>query len=240
MQISEDSQKQPAFNIPAPVLWLLAGLAVAHIVRVSLPPEQGLQLLFDYALIPANYSQDFLTAHNMSAGTFWDQAVPFVSYMALHGDFTHLGVNLIWLLAFGPVVARRFGTGRFLLFFVLCGVAGAVTHLATNWGSPSPVIGASAAISGLMAAGIRMLPVLRIPFDPEAARHTPLAPLWARQALIFSGIWMLMNAIVGMTGLGAAPDGEIRLIAWQAHMGGYLAGYLLAGPFDRLVKLQPA
>ena len=58
-------------------------------------------------------------------GTVWERAIPFVSYMGLHASWTHLVINCLWLLAFGPVVARRFGSVLFLVFFLVCGVAGA-------------------------------------------------------------------------------------------------------------------
>ena len=86
-----------------------------------------------------------------------ERAVPFLSYMALPHDWTHLVINSFWLLAFGLVVARRLGSVLFLLFFSLCGVAGALLYLGLNWGSPIPVVGASGAISGLMAAALRMV-----------------------------------------------------------------------------------
>src|ERR1700759_4244985 len=122
-------------------------------------------------------------------GTLWDQAVPFVSYMGLHADWTHLAINCFWLLAFGPVVARRFGAGLFLAFFIICGLAGALTYLAFNWGGAAAVIGASGAISGLMGAALRMLPGQAPWAQPGEA---PLAPLWLRQLLVFSVIWIVV------------------------------------------------
>ena len=110
---------------------------------------------------------------------------------------------------------------------MICGVAGAATHLAFNWGSLDPVIGASGAISGLMAAGLRLLPTLR----PEPGGGA-LLPILSRQVLLFSLVWIGMNIIAGVTGLGMG--GETALIAWQAHLGGFIAGMLLAGPFDAL------
>ena len=145
--------------------------------------------------------------------------MPFVSYMALHNDFTHLAINCLWLLAFGPIVARRFGGFLFLLFFLICGVAGAAAHLAFNWGSLVPVIGASGAISGLMAAGLRLLPT-QAPW--ANAGEEKLAPIFSRQILLFTLVWMGINLVAGLTGLGVG--GEAGLIAWQAHLGGYLAG----------------
>jgi membrane associated rhomboid family serine protease len=190
-----------------------------------MPNGQG--LVFQYGFVPARYDSSFLLNHPL---TLWDRVIPFVSYIGLHSDFTHLGINLLWLLAFGPVVARRFGTARFLVFFLICGVAGALAHLAANWGSEMPVIGASAAISGLMAAGVRLMPV-RGPYGQMPANDQAVVSFWNPRLLAFSAVWLVINAVVGITGMGA--DGQVRVIAWEAHMGGYVAGYLLTGPFSR-------
>src|SRR5262245_65853199 len=79
----------------------------------------------------------------------------FVTYAFIHADWTHLLVNSIWLLPFGSAVARRFGAVRFLAFFAVAAAAGAALHLATHAGEQFPMIGASAAISGTMAAAMR-------------------------------------------------------------------------------------
>jgi membrane associated rhomboid family serine protease len=222
--------RQPIFRAPPIVLWLIAGLAAAHAARALASPATSLAIISEYAFVPARYSHAFLAAHMAQAGTIWEQAVPFVSYMALHNDWTHLVVNCLWLLAFGPTVARRFGTPLFLVFFILCGVAGAATHLAFNWGSAMPVVGASGAISGLMAAAVRMLPQAQPWAIPGEA---PLAPIFCRPILMFTLVWAAINLAAGLTG-GLGLVGEGGLIAWQAHLGGYVAGLLLAGPFDRL------
>jgi len=88
-----------------------------------------------------------------------------------------------------------------------------------------------------MAAGIRLLPTERPPW----AAHGPPAeaamlPLWSRQIVLFTLIWVVLNVVAGFTGLGMA--GEAGLIAWQAHLGGYAAGLILSGPFDAL-RPQP-
>jgi membrane associated rhomboid family serine protease len=152
--------------------------------------------------------------------------------MFLHADFVHLAVNCVWLLAFGPIVARRYRTVLFLLFFAVCGVAGAATYLAFDWGSPAGVIGASGAISGLMAAGIRMYPW---PGSPPAR---PMAPIFSSPVLLFTGFWLGTNLLFGILGLGAG--GEIQQIAWQAHLGGYFVGLALAGRFEALHGRRPA
>jgi membrane associated rhomboid family serine protease len=226
--------RQPAFNAPAVVLWLIAGLAAAHGGRTLLPAERSAQIIYDYAFIPARYSQAFLAGHNVDPGTWLDRAVPFLSYMALHNDWTHLLMNCVWLLAFGPVVARRFGAGLFLLFFCVCGVLAAATFLACNWGDPTPVIGASGAISGVMAAAIRLMPA-QMPWTRPG--EGALAPLLSRQVLMFSVVWVILSVVVGFTGLGLS--GEQGQVAWQAHLGGYAAGLVLSGVFDSWRRPRP-
>ena len=228
-QPSDPWTRQPVFRAPPVVISLIAILVAAHGARAMVAPNISAELINQFAFIPARYSPAFLAMHNADPGGWLAQAVPFVSYMALHNDITHLIINSLWLLAFGPIVARRFGGFLFLLFFVTCGVAGALTHLVFNWGSLVPVIGASGAISGLMAAGLRLLPA-QAPWARADAEE--MAPIFSRQILVFTAIWMAINLAAGLTGLGMG--GEAGLIAWQAHLGGYLAGLFLAGPFDRL------
>jgi membrane associated rhomboid family serine protease len=221
--------RQPVFRAPPVVLWLIGVLAALHAARISLPAARAQDLVYEYGLMPARYSRAFLDSRMLDPGTLWERAVPFVSYMGLHNDWTHLAINCLFLLAFAPIVARRFGTILFLVFFVVCGILGALTYLAFNWGSPAPVVGASGAISGLMAAALRMLPGQ----SPWAAPGVvPLAPIFSRQMLVFTGVLVAINVLTGITGLPLG--GENAQIAWQAHLGGYLAGLLLCGPFDTL------
>jgi len=204
-------------------------LAALHLARVTRPGNQADDAVYEFGLYPLRYSHAFLESHMANPGTLWERVVPFLSYLGLHGSWMHLIINCLWLLAFGPIVARRFGNVLFLLFFLACGVAAALCYLALNWGSPVPVVGASGAISGLMAAAIRLLPG-QAPWVTQS--EAPLAPLLSRQILVFSAIWAAINLLTALTGLGVG--GESGLIAWQAHLGGFLAGLLLCGPLDRL------
>ena len=228
-QPSNPWTRQPIFRVPKVVVGLILVLVLAHVARVAMPDALSDWTISRYAFIPARYSHAFLTSHGVDPGSIIDRAVPFVSYMALHNDFTHLAINSLWLLAFGPIVARRFGGPLFLGFFLICGIAAALTHMIFNWGSITPVIGASGAISGLMGAGLRLLPTQAPWAVPGEGK---LAPIFSRQIVIFSVIWLAINLAAGLTGFGLA--GEQGLIAWQAHVGGYLAGLLLSGPVDRL------
>jgi len=221
--------RQPIFRAPAVVLWLIAVLTALHGLRIWLPPARAQDLAIEYGLVPARYSRAFLESRMLDPGTVWDRAIPFVSYIGLHNDWTHLAINCLWLLAFGPIVARRFGATLFLAFFILCGIAGGLTYLAFAWGSEVAVIGASGAISGLMAAALRMLPG-QSPWAVPGA--TPLAPIFSRQMLIFTGTLVAINVLTVVSGLSVG--GETGQVAWQAHLGGFVAGLLLSGPFDSL------
>jgi membrane associated rhomboid family serine protease len=221
--------RQPFFRAPPVVLWLIGGLAALHLARVTRPDNQPDTMVYEFGLYPLRYSRAFLESHMANPGTVWERVVPFVSYIGLHSGWTHLAVNCSFLLAFGPIVARRFGNVLFLLFFIICGVAGAITYLAFNWGSPVPVIGASGAISGLMAAALRMLPG-QAPW--VVSEEVPLAAPFSRQMLVFTAVLVAFNLLTGITGVSVG--GESGLIAWQAHLGGFAAGLLLSGPFDGL------
>jgi membrane associated rhomboid family serine protease len=216
-------------HAPAGILWLIAALIAAHLGRLALGPVQAETLMVHYAFIPARYGMAFLH-HGLDAAQVWAWAIPFVSYIFIHANFVHLGINCLWLLALGPVVARRFTLLWFLLFFFICGILAAGTVLVLAWGAAMAVIGASGAISGLMGAAIRMLPTPG-PFGLSPAAK--LAPLFSRPVLFFTLIWVVINLVMGLTSFGTSLTGG-GAIAWQAHIGGYLAGLLLAKPFDRL------
>ena len=207
--------REPFLHAPAVVLGLIGVLAAIHLAVTFLPVPTS--VLEQFAFVPARYAE--------GAGLL-ALVVPLVSHMFLHGSFTHLIINCLWLLAFGPVVARRCGALVFLAFFLACGVAGALAFLAFNWGSTDGMIGASGGISGLMAAGFRML---RWPGVHSSSR---LVPLLSRPIVMFSTVWLVTNFLFGISGFGTGNSGQ--LIAWQAHMGGYLFGLIAIGGFDRL------
>ncbi len=222
--------REPFLRAPASVIGLIAVLALAHLARILAPPAISEGIVNDYALDPVIYSGQALKALGVAAPGVRDRSLPPVSHICLHADFTHLAINCLWLLAFGPVVARRFGGFAFYIFFFLCGLAGAAAFVALDWGQNVGAIGASGAISGLMGGAIRMMRI-REPYLNVAT--LPLAPLLSSQVLMFSAVWLAVNLITGLFSIGMT--GSMQAIAWQDHLGGYLAGVLLAGPFDYFV-----
>lgn len=219
---------QPFFRVPVIVPLLIALLVGIELSREFLWEAQTNHVYYSYGFVPARYSAAFLTVHHIDPGSLFARATPFVSYIFLHGGFAHVAINSIWLLAFGAVAARRYGSALFILFFLLCGIAGALMHLACDWGSDAPVVGASAAIAGLMGAAFRLMgprPGIEVA-QPQ--------PLFSRRIIVWSLIWTGVNIAAGVTGFGAGPG--VHLVAWQAHIGGYIAGLLLVGPFEALTR----
>ncbi len=233
----------PAVNAPRIVLAMLGLILAIHVVRLVIGSKSDVDVLRLFAFIPARYGE-FAPGLYLDFGGGWAAGVwSFVTYMLLHGDWTHLVFNGLWMLAFGSAVAWRIGAERFIAFTLCCGVAGALLHLGVHWGEPFPVIGASAAISGHMAAAIRFVFRAAGPFGAlgrpgEAQRQVPLASIaetvQEKRSLAFLAVWLLVN--LGL-GLGAVTLGEGTGIAWEAHIGGFAFGLFFFGLFDR--KLPP-
>src|SRR5262249_4727347 len=145
----------------------------------------------------------------------------------------HLVFNLLWMVAFGSQVARRVGDWRFLAFSGLCGVAGALTHLAFHFGQMTPVVGASAARSGEIAAACRFFFAAPLGYGTVLSR-APLEslskPITDRRMLAVLGLWVALNLIFGLGAVSIA--GSEGNIAWEAHIGGFVFGLLCFGFFD--------
>ena len=239
-------QREPLFNIPAVIVVLLAVLAAIHGVRSELiDQEQDIWLLIYFAFIPARYDSSLVLGGLLPGGIAAD-IWTFVSYALLHGSWTHLIVNAVWLLAFGSALARRFGTLRFLAFFAVTAAAGAAMHLLTNAGSQAPMIGASASISGAMAAAMRFAfqrggPLGALRSDDDAAFRVPAIPLTQvlsdARVLAFLAVWFGINILFGL-GSHSITGGD-EIVAWQAHIGGFLAGLVLFSWFDPKQDVPP-
>lgn len=238
-------REPPAFNVPGAVLVLLALIFGVQIVAISLSFEQQAQILLLFSLIPARYLPEAVALQPAFPGGVGAELWTPITYTFLHGGWEHLIVNSVWLLAFGSPVARRLGTMRFLLFYFLCGIAGALLHVVLYAGSEIPVVGASAAISGLMGGAARFVfladgPLgalggrgLDRPMGGGARRAGILTALRDRRTLIFVGVWIGLNLLFGATALSGIL-GVAAQVAWEAHLGGFLFGLLVFGLFDPL------
>ena len=154
--------------------------------------------------------------------------LPLVTASFLHGGFLHIIGNMWFLWIFGDNVEDQFGHFGYLLFYLVCGIGSGVTQAMFSWGSHIPSIGASGAISGVLGAYILYFP---------RARILTLIPLFIIfftakiPAVVFIGLWFVLQFLSGLGSLGGASTGGIAV--W-AHVGGFLLGVLLAG----VVKLS--
>jgi membrane associated rhomboid family serine protease len=231
------------FNVPPVVLATVAVLLAIHALRMLvLTDTEDVQFLLTFAFIPARYETDLLVGGSFPGG-FGADLWTFFTYAFLHADLLHIGLNLAWLLPFGSALARRFGTWRYIAFMLVVSAAGAFAHLISHPGAMVPMIGASAAISGAMAAALRFvfqaggpLGLWRGQSNGNAYR-VPAASLIATlrdpRFLVFLGAWLGLNLLVGLGSVSIGEEGQ--QIAWQAHIGGFIAGLLLFNAFDPVV-----
>lgn len=215
----------PSRRTPVVTIALIAVNLAAFAYELGLDPGEIERLFLHYGIVPARYANPELSQHF----GLLDQLVPFVTSLFLHGGFLHVLGNLWMLWIFGDNVEDWFGRARFLVFYVFCGVAAGLMHLAFHWGSPVPTIGASGAIAGVMGAYFLLYPQARIKtLVPIFFFITFLElPAW-----VFLGFWFLLQFVSA-----AATSGGAAGIAWWAHVGGFVAGaavvFLLGGAKPR-------
>jgi membrane associated rhomboid family serine protease len=232
--------REPILTLPAALTAYILLLAVIHL-RVLLPTELQNWTVYVFGFIPKRYDSTLL-AIDFPGGT-GAKVWTFVTYSLLHANLSHIGFNVLWLLPFGSALARRFGAARFFVFMAVTAAAGALAHLVTNEHAVAPMIGASASVSGTMAAAIRFAFVKGsfLSFsrgDADAAARVPAQSLVRAlrdpRVLGFLAVWFGVNIIFGIGSLAIGADGAS--VAWQAHIGGFFAGLLLFSLFDPIPR----
>ena len=235
-ELPPDTPREPILTLPGALTAYILLLAVIHL-RVLLPPELENWTIDAFGFIPKRYDSTLL-AIDLPGGT-GAKVWTFVTYSLLHANLSHIGFNVLWLLPFGSALARRFGAVRFFVFMAVTAAAGALAHLVTHEHAVAPMIGASASVSGTMAAAIRFA-FVRGSFlsfrrgDAEAAARVPALSLMRAlrnpRVLGFLAVWFGVNIIFGVGSLAIGADGAS--VAWQAHIGGFFAGLVLFSLFD--------
>jgi membrane associated rhomboid family serine protease len=184
------------------------------------------RFIYIYGLVPARYSIPQVSSYFTSV----QQLVSFISFMFLHGGFWHLVGNMWSLYIFGDNVEDHMGHMRYLLFYLLSGLASGITQLLFNYYSNIPTIGASGAIAGVMGAYfilhpnskiLTLIPILFIPFFIEIP------------AFFFIAFWFILQVVNA-----AGSDGSIGGIAWWAHIGGFLLGIVILKGFDMFFPVE--
>lgn len=211
----------PRRSFPVMTL-ILIGINVAVFVhQITLLGPAGDAFINTYGLVPAKISLALAGRHY----TLEQALLPFFTCMFLHGGFLHIIGNMWFLWIFGANVEDRMGPLAYLAFYLICGIGSGISEVAFSWGSHIPSIGASGAISGVLGAYIVLFPKSRI---------LTLVPLliiwflWKVPAVIFIGLWFLMQFVSGVASLHMTDNGGV---AWWAHVGGFLLGMLLVNVF---------
>ena len=193
------------------VTLVLANFAV-FAYQLTLPPYAFKSFLMTYAMVPARIPGWF-----GDHGSFQAAFLPLLTSMFLHAGFAHILGNMLFLWIFGDNVEAQFGHLRYLFFYLVCGVAAGMVHIAFNFHSQLPALGASGAISGVMGAYIALEPKNRI---------LSLLFIFVVRvpAAVVLGAWFVLQFLSGIRTLGSPMNGGVAV--W-AHIGGFLLGVLI-------------
>ena len=195
---------------------LIAVNALVFFYELSLGRHLNAFIL-DFGVIPAQFLSD-LRSMDVGIGTF----LPLFTSMFLHGGWLHVIGNMLFLYIFGDNVEDKFGHARYFFFYLIAGIAAALTQVFVNPSSGMPMVGASGAIAGVLGAYIFMFP---------KARVVTLIPIFIffqvveLPAFVFLGIWFLIQTLSGIFALGIGSD--VGGVAFWAHIGGFATGAIL-------------
>ncbi len=194
----------PSRTTPIITVTIIVLNALAWFVEISMPPEQLNQFLYIYGVVPASFSPPTL-----------------ITSMFLHGSWMHVIGNMWYLWIFGDNVEDRLGHGRFIFFYLLCGIAAAFDQIVIDPTSTLPTIGASGAIAGVMGAYFVLYPQSRV------LTLIPLIIFWEvieLPAVLLLGFWFLMQLFsAGAIAVTASTHGSGG-VAFAAHVAGFLVG----------------
>lgn len=212
---------QPRRSQAVVTLSLIFVNSIIFLYQLSLPARASDAFVMTYAAVPSKIAAALAGHHYTVAQAL----VPLLTCMFLHGGWLHIVGNMWFLWVFGANVEGCMGSASFLLFYLICGVGSSVAQMVFSWGSHVPALGASGAISGVLGAYVVFFPTSRI------LTLVPLFIIWftARiPALLFIGLWFLIQFISGVGSLGIKNAGGV---AWWAHVGGFILGLALARTF---------
>ena len=204
---------------PPPLLnyALIALNVLAFLLELSQPSERALQsFITAWGVVPREYSSGHDIAPLIPL-PFWSTLI---TSMFLHGGWMHLGGNMLYLWIFGDNLNKVMGHVRYFLFYMVCGLAAGLAHIAFNSGSGVPSVGASGAISGVLGGYMVLFPRNRV-------RVMMRGGITAVPAYVMLGLWILIQIVSGAMDQGGEGGG----VAFMAHIGGFAAGLVLVKLF---------
>ncbi len=209
--------------------WVTIALIITNVLvflhQIGLGYEHGAAFVAVFGAVPAQF-----TGAAPHAAPALTPGLTIVTSMFLHGGLLHLLGNMVFLWIFGNNVEDATGHLRFVVFYLVCGAAAAVTHIVTHPASNVPMVGASGAISGILGAYFLLYPHARIVTLIWLGFFAQTVQI---PAFLFLGFWFLMQSFSW-----AAGGGDGGGVAVAAHVGGFVAGLLLLIPFkQRQIRL---
>jgi membrane associated rhomboid family serine protease len=203
---------------------LIAINVIVYLFMALVGPEAQEAIVAKYAMIPAHFADGVTLADIMTIFTS----------MFMHAGIVHLAGNMLYLWIFGDNVEDRLGHFQYLMFYLVGGVIASLTHLATNWGSELPTVGASGAIAAVLGAYLVLFPGSRI------ATFVPLGQFYRLTfvpAAVVLGFWFILQLFDGVLALGGADVGGV---AFWAHVGGFVAGMVMTKLMPTEVRQERA
>jgi membrane associated rhomboid family serine protease len=226
---------QPRFSTPL-VNYFIIALNVLVFLLLELPAEfQGPRafnaLVFQFGLIPQHFTSALAGSPTYSIS----RVLPTIfTSMFMHGGWFHILGNLWFLWIFGDNIEDYLGHFPYLIFYLLCGVAAALTNIALDPMSSVPTLGASGAIAGVMGAYILLYPRARV---QTLVVLIVFFTFWWLPAWVFLGYWFLIQ-FFATSAMAASAHHQTGGIAIAAHVGGFVAGLLLIKLFPRRTHLR--
>jgi membrane associated rhomboid family serine protease len=210
----------PSRTTPYITVTIIILNALAWLFEISMPRENLTVFLQVWGVVPAAFIP-----------------VTLVSAMFLHGSWSHVIGNMWYLWIFGDNVEDRLGHGRFIVFYLLCGVVASFGQIVLDPGSTLPMIGASGAIAGVMGAYFVLYPQSRV------LTLIPLIIFWEiveLPAIMLLGFWFLMQLFsAGAIAVTATTGGGSGGVAFMAHVAGFVVGMIGVLVFRKKQRADP-
>ena len=210
----------PTEITPVVTVGFIVLCVLVFLYEISLPERTNEVFVYMYGAIPA-----VLFGHAQLPPEFVSLPIygTLISSMFLHGGWMHLVGNMLYLWIFGNNIEDVMGHGKFIVFYLLCGVLAALSHALIDPTSEIPMVGASGAIAGVLGAYLLLYPHARVlvlvPYGFMGTFYIP--------AVVVLGLWFLMQLLSGGMSVGHEGGG----VAFFAHIGGFIAGMALIGLF---------
>src|SRR5215211_2847396 len=196
-------------NPLAVVTWSLIIInVIVFLAELGASEETGIAMIRDYALIPAAITG------KVTLGGSLPPIMSVFTYTFLHGGWSHIIGNMLFLWVLGDNIEDAMGSVRFLFFYFLCGAAGGLMHVFIYPDSTIPLVGASGAVAGVVAAYFMLRPCARILVLAFGVLPLRLGSAWVLGFWVLAQVWNVLTPHRGDT-------------AWWAHIGGLLAGVVL-------------